>query len=199
MLKTFTISCAAGLAMMTAAVAGPTVSGKSAPAVAPMPAPTCEGGISYDNLSVDWSHSWLDGGADDLNGVDVNLHKTIVDKLFFHGSAAWTDSTGDDWGFTAGLGYALPLMKNIDLVAEAGGFWSDGSDSGYYIFPHLRGKWGCFELHAGAKFADPSDGDNFWEAHVNAFYQIAQNTDVHVGGIFSEFGDTLLVGLRYKF
>lgn len=202
MMKTLTIACLAGAAMMTVAVAGTPVSAKCAKCpVAPAPAPACPEGISYSNVGLDWSHTWIDGAGKDLDGVNFDASYAIIDKLYVHGTAAWADSGSDEWGFTAGLGYGLPLVKNLDLVAEAGGYWgSDSSDKGWYVFPHLRGKIGCLEVHAGAKLICPDGGDsNFWEAHVNAYYEVAPRVDLHVGGIFGEDADTLLVGVRYKF
>ncbi len=202
MIKTLTIACLTGAMMMTAAVAGPTSSGKSAKSVAlpPPPAPACASGISYSNVGLDWGHTWLDGNNDDVNGVNFDASYAIIDKLYVHGTASWADTGSDEWGFTAGLGYGLPLVKNLDLVVEAGGFWgSDSSDKGWYVFPHLRGKWGCLEVHAGAKLICPDGDSNFWEAHVNAYYEIAPNVDLHVGGIFADDADTLQVGVRFKF
>ena len=201
MIKTLTIACLTGAMMMTAAVAGPTSSGKSGKAVAvtPPPAPGCSTDISYTNIGLDWGRTFVDGGSD-LDSVNFDVHYLIVDKLFVHGTASWTDVDVGDFNYTAGLGYALPLVKNLDLVAEAGGFWAnEGDGDGWYVFPHLRGKWGCFELHAGAKLLCPDAGDNVWEAHVNAYYEVATNLDLHVGGIFAEDADTLQVGVRYKF
>ena len=202
MIKTLTIACLAGSMMMTAAVAGPTSSGKSGKGVVapPPPAPACPGGISYSNVGLDWNHTWVDGDGDDIDGVNFDVSYAIIDKLYVHGTASWADAVNSEWGFTAGLGYGIPLVKNLDFVVEAGGFWADeGDDDGWYVFPHLRGKWGCLELHAGAKYLSPDNGDELWEAHVNAYYEVCANTDIHIGGIFGEDASTLQVGVRYKF
>lgn len=200
MIKTLTIACLAGATMMTAAVAGTPVSAKNAKApVAPAPAPACADGISYNNLGLDWTHSWVDGSSD-VDGIDLNVEKTIIDKLYVHGSVSWADGVTDEWGFLAGLGYGIPLVKNIDFVTEAGALFSEDNYEAFYVFPHLRGKWGCFELHAGAKFICPEGGDdNFWEAHVDGYYQVASHLDLHVGGIFSDDVQTLRAGVRFKF
>ena len=202
MMKTLTIACLTGAAMMTAAVAGTPVSAKNAKApVAPAPAPACADGISYSNVGLDWGHTWLDDAGDDVDGVNFDASYAIVDKLYLHGTASWANTDYAEWGFTAGLGYGVPLLKNLDLVAEAGGFWAnEGDGDGFYVFPHLRGTFGCLELHAGAKLLCPSgDGDNVWEAHVNAYYEVAPRIDLHVGGIFAEDAQTLQAGVRYKF
>jgi len=199
MMKTLTIACLASAAMMTAAVAGSPVSAKNPKApMSPAPAVACPGDISYSNVGLDWGHTWTDGDA--IDGVNFDLSYAIVDKLYFHGTTSWSNTDFAEWGFTAGLGYGLSLVKNIDFVAEAGGFWAnEGGGDGWYVFPHLRGKWGCFELHAGAKLLCPNHDDNQWEAHVNAYYEVARNVDLHVGGIFADDADTLQVGVRYKF
>ena len=197
MMKTLTIACLTGAAMMTAAVAGTPVSAKNAKApVAPAPAPACAEGISYSNVSAAWEHTWIDG-ADDIDGVNLDLSYALIDRLYVRGTAAWADWGGNDWGFTAGLGYGLPLMKNLDLVAEAGGIFDEES-SGFYVYPHLRTKVGCLELHAGAKYINIDDYEA-WEAHVAAYYEVAPRVDLMVGGIFGEDASTLQVGARLKF
>ncbi len=198
MTKTLTIAFLASAALMTAAVAGTAPSGKNAVPPPPPPAPACPGGISYSNVGLDWTHTWLDGSNRDVDGVNLDVSYLLVDKLYFHGTASWADQVGgNDWSWTAGLGYAIPLVSNIDFVAEAGGVF-DQDASGFYVFPHLRGKWGCFELHAGGKYINIDDYEG-WEAHVNAYYEVTTNVDLHVGGIFAEDASTLEVGLRYKF
>jgi hypothetical protein len=196
-MKNLTIAFLASAAMMTAAVAGPTSSGKS-PVLPPPPAPACPGDISYSDVTLDWGHTWLNHGLEDADGVNFDLSYKLVDRLYFHGTASWANTDSDQWGYTAGLGYGIPLVKNLDLAIEAGGIF-DTHTAGFYVFPHLRGKLGCLEAQAGAKYINIDDYEA-WEAHVNLYYEVAANVDLHVGGIFNEDNvQTLLVGVRYKF
>jgi hypothetical protein len=189
MIKTLVLSCV----VAASAFAGTAPSGK-APVVAPLPAPECPATPSYNNVIVSWSRGFGDF-SDGLNGANLDLSYSPVDNLYVRGSASWTD--GLDWDYTAGLGGYLPLQENLHFAVEAGGLFAD--DNGWYVFPHLRGKFGCLEIWAGAKYLKFQDFDGFWEGHANLFYQVAQNTDIAIGGIVGEDDQTLLVGLRRRF
>jgi hypothetical protein len=142
-----------------------------------------------------WTHTWSDFSDDNINGLNLDLSYGIANNFYVRGSASWADGPG--WDYTAGAGAYAPLQENLHIAVEAGGLFAD--DNGFYVFPHLRGKFGCFELWAGAKYLKFDDYDGFWEAHVNAFYQVATNTDLAVGGIIGDDAETLTVGIRYRF
>jgi hypothetical protein len=194
MIKTIATSCLLAAAMTVNALAGDAAPSGKAPVVAPTPAPECPATPSYSYATLSWVRGMPDVG-DDLNGANLDLSYGIANNFYVRGSASWTD--GLDWDYTAGAGAYIPLQENLHLAVEAGGLFA--TDDGWYVQPHLRGKFGCFELWAGAKYLKFKDFDGFWEGHVNAFYQVAQNTDIAVGGIFGEDAQALMVGLRRRF
>ena len=190
MFKKFTFALLSSAALMSASVAGTalTSNGPVTPNVAT--AAACSGGISYDNIGANWNHAFVDGNVDDVDSVGIDFSKTIVDRLYFRGKGYYNnagDSGWSDWSASAGLGYAFALANNLDFVTEAGALF-DSDDNGWYIFPHLRGKISCLELHAGAKYQD-WNGYRNWEAVVTAFYEVIPHVDLSVGGIFGE-GDS---------
>ncbi|MDB6074241.1 MAG: hypothetical protein JWO89_1881 [Verrucomicrobiaceae bacterium] len=202
MIKKLTVTLVASAAIMTSAFAGTT--GKDAKSVIAPPAPPeCPEGISYSNFELDYVHTWGRKDDQNANGVNAEISYALTNNLFIHatGLQAWGDDV-DYWGSNVGLGAHIPLTSRIDFVVEAGGAFSGvnngGSNNGWFVQPHLRAKFGCIELRAGATCYDLGDGDN-WEGFAGAYYEIAPHVDLALRGIFSRYAETVQVGVRYKF
>ena len=203
MIRTTTVSFLASAAMLASAVAGtPVKDAKCTTCTAPS-APECAEGISYSNVEADWVHSWGRKGDPNADGINTEVSWALTNNLYIHGAGLWADAAGVNvWGANVGLGAHAPLAHNLDFVVEAGGAFSGAehtaSNNGYYVQPHLRAKFGCVELRAGATYYDLKYSDN-WEGFASIYYQVAPHVDLAVRGIFSDYSDTLQVGVRYKF
>ena len=203
MMKSISLSLLASAAVTASAIAGtPVRDGKAGPVAPPAP-PECAEGISYSNFETDWVHSWGRNDNQNADGVNAEVSVALTDNLYFHTAGLWASgSEVDIWGANVGLGGHIPLAHNIDFVTEAGGAFSGAdhasSNNGFYVQPHLRAKFGCVELRAGATFYDLKESDD-WEGFASLYYQFAPHTDLAVRGIFSEYSSTLQLGLRYKF
>jgi hypothetical protein len=198
MIKSLAVSCLLAIAAISTATAGTSApSGKSSQPVAmPPPAVACPGGIAYNTIEADWVHIWADEGPD-ADGANLELSYSPFNNVYVTGTAAVIDAEGDDiWGYTAGAGYFTPITENIDLVLEAGAIF-DETENAFYARPHFRAKFGCLELHAGAKYYNYDDQQ--WGGFVSAYYEVAQNVDLGVSGFYTEDATSIQVGLRYKF
>ena len=114
------------------------------------------------------------------------------------------------WGFTAGVGGYIALTENIHAAADGGlvyynwdgtgANYLDDDDTGWYVRPHLRAKWGCFEAQAGATYVDISDSDE-WNWFIKVYYQVAQGWDLTAGYSEADDGDADVwsVGVRKRF
>ena len=199
MIQNIKTACLIAAAMATSSFAGTAPSGK-----APMPVsePACSPEISYNNIGLNWNHAFIDAaGVDDVDSAGIDFSALLVDRLYFRGKAYYSDagnSGWSDWSASAGLGYSVPMCDKTNLVAEAGGLFDD-QENGFYIYPHVRAKFGCLEIHAGAKYSDYEGGYQEWEGVANLFYEVMPNVDLNVGGLFAEDVNTLQVGVRYKF
>lgn len=178
------------------AMAGTTmVPASKGPVVQPAPLDPCAGGITYNHFQVDWIRTDVDGG-DVYNGVDLNLEYQFVNPVYFAASYS-LQSPDDVWGVTLGLGGHLPLMDNVDFATDLGALLTDGDD-GFYVRPHIRAKFGCLEVHAGAKLIC-LDGENVWEGFGHLYYRVCSPADIGVGISASEDAWTLSVGMRLSF
>ena len=209
-MKTSSVSLLAAVLCTGAVQAGTTSVGKG-PALAPAPAPACPD-ISYNNVGAAWVHGFSGvDGVSDSNGVGLDASFEVAPHFYLRSTGVWQtgDVSGADFdfvGITLGAGYAFPVAQNLHLVLEAGGAYDyidvndagSNDDFGFYIFPHLRAKLGCLEIHAGAKYLS-IDGEDTWEGVANLYYPIVNNLDFAVGGGFGEDSQSLEVGLRYRF
>jgi len=118
------------------------------PAVTPQPqvspAPSLSS-ISYDYVEASYSHAWLNDTPLDLfdqqDGYAIGLNKSIGQNMFllagfnqYFASESGrinafgydVDASGDmnTLGAALGLGFHLPVTKNIDWVIQAGGTYS---------------------------------------------------------------------------
>lgn len=190
----------------------PTPVGKGTPN---LPPPGCAGPITYSNIHLNYGHTELDDDSlDNLDGISLELEYAIIPHLFLTGAGSWATGDSDDlgdvniWDATAGLGSYVSLCSHVDLVVDAGGVWSnydsdqgDSNDSGWYVRPHLRSKFSCLELHAGAKFISFGSGsdEETWEGFTRAFYEVAPQLDLAATFAINEDAYTLTAGVRYRF
>lgn len=237
-MKSTTILAALAMSAVSA-LAGttpaPAPSGKNiAP---PPPSDPCAGPISYNNIEALYLYTDLDGG-DSYDGIGARIEYSPMQNLYLAAGGSWNDSDWmEDSTLSLGIGGYLPLTENIHAVVEGGAIWVnrdydgygiiserydlDDDDFGWYVRPHLRARWGCLEVHAGAQYVDVggSDGvrvlnDNTsfvsyttygaweieeWSGFVNLYYQLAPGWDVTAGVTFAEDRNTISGGVRYRF
>jgi hypothetical protein len=202
----------------------PAPSGKGA--VTPAPVDPCAVPISYNNVELLYSNTDAGPGSGDEDGLQLNFEYSPWNNIYFTGGVTYNDADGGEtWTLSGGIGGYLPLTDNIHLAGDAGitywdsdynyvyvnplpggggevpQYYSDGdSETGWYVRPHIRAKWGCFEAHAGVMYVDLDEADD-WTWFLQAFYQVSPGWDITVG--YSEWddqdADTWLAGVRYKF
>lgn len=222
MKKTTTIlaTLALGVVSATAGVE-PAYSGKGV-AQPPPPIDPCAGPISYNNVELLYANTDYDGYGDSSDGGILRVEYSPMTNLYFTASGQYTDyDYGNIWTLTAGIGGYVPLTENIHIAGDAGIVYADweydyvysmptkgtennrsygDSDTGWYVRPHLRAKWGCLTVHAGALYTDISESED-WSWFVNAYYQIAQSWDITAG--YADGGDsdaqTFTAGVRWRY
>jgi hypothetical protein len=187
MIKSLALGC---LLAVSTAFAGTAPSSKAVSL--PPPAVQCPGGIAYNTAEADWVHIWNDEGPD-ADGANVELSWSPINHVYITGTASVVDS---NWGYTVGAGFFQPIAENVDLVVEAGELFDEDEDA-FYVRPHLRAKFGCLELHAGAKLYCYDDQQ--WLGFAAAYYEVASNVDLGVTGYFGQDANSISVGVRYKF
>jgi len=233
MKKTATILAALAMSAATASAGvAPAYAGKNPPPPPPPAMDPCAGPISYNNIELLYANTdWGFGGSSD--GAILRAEYSPMQNFYLAASVAWTDvdSGGfvggieDLWDFTIGVGGYFPLTDNIHLAADVGyahqrydqlvldnsggTVWDSQSDGGWYARPHLRGKWGCLTVHAGAMYRnldvdDDVDDDFFdggdWAYYVQLYYQLTSNWDVTAGYLNGEHDfEQWSIGARYRY
>lgn len=224
-LATLVMSLATATAGVESAPA-PAPSGKGT--AGPAPVDPCAGPISYNNVELLYSYTDWDGNADSGSGGILRMEYSPMQNFYITGGATYQDADGGDlWILSAGLGGYFPLTENIHLAADAGvtwthadvsnyygpvteggdGYWDDESveEWGWYARPHLRAKWGCLTVHAGAiyrdlGFDDSEGGDNGeWSGFADLFYQVAPNWDITAGVEVAEEFTSYQGGVRWRY
>jgi hypothetical protein len=122
----------------------------------------------------------------------------------------------DQWLLNIGIGGHISLTPNIDLAGDVGLIWAhtsvdynfpagvagdnsdSDSDTGWYVSPQLRGKWGCFTAHLGAEYRDVND-NNEWSYFARVYYQIAPAWDLTLGYRHGDEADTFSGGVRWRY
>ena len=218
-LATLAIGAVSAIAGTTPAPA-PAPSGKGV-ATTPVVDP-CAGPISYNNVELLYLHSDFDGPVGDLDGVSLRLEYSPASNFYISASGDYSSGSDTDlWNVRLGLGGYIPLTENIHLVGEVGGAYFDGqtdiwvpvyvgdaligerrdtvgdSDWGWYVRPHLRAKWSCFEIHAGAEYQDAYE--NNWAFYGNVYYQVTPGWDLTAGVREGEDSTQWSAGVRYRF
>lgn len=195
-----------------------------APAACPVRhADPCAGPISYNNVELLYAYTDYDGSSDNGNGGALRVEYSAWDNFYLAAGASYHEvNSVDMWALSAGVGGYVALSENIHLVAEVGGLWTsfdtltwvdDGSSAGtgnwvsdndeewgWYIRPHIRAKYGCFEAHAGALYTDlGGDWGDEWAGFVNIYYQVSPGWDLTAGVTFSSDTTTVTGGARYRY
>lgn len=184
--------------------------------------------ISYNNFSLSWLRQWanVDNFADadvDGNGVAGALEFSPVDHLYLAVGGSWSnlefsgpgfDTDVDYWTVNGGIGGYIPITNNVHFVTEVGGQYAeldlgnfgDVDDWGVYVRPHVRAKFGDFEIHGGVIYNSNDVAPNEWSAFARALYEVAPNVDLFVTGTVGLDDNALLedvfginVGVRLKF
>jgi hypothetical protein len=194
------------------------------PAPTPIrPAEPCAGPISYNNAELLYAYTDYDGFADHGSGGVFRLEYSAWDNFYIAAGATYSEiDSVDMWSLSAGVGAYMALTENIHLVGEAGVLWTsfetsvfvdDGSSAGtgfwvsdrdeewgWYAKPHLRAKWGCLEVHAGALYTDLGGNfDDEWAGFVDLYYQVAPSWDLTAGVSFNSDATTVTGGARYRY
>jgi hypothetical protein len=122
----------------------------------------------------------------------------------------------DQWKVKASIGGHIALTDNIHLAGDAGIVFSDidsndraigatvarrgpnGSDTGWFVRPQIRAKWGCLTIHAGGEYEDLG-GDDHWTVYGRGYYQISPKWDVMLGVSTGDEGEIYSGGVRWRF
>jgi len=191
--------------------------------VAMKPIDPCAGPISYNNAELLYAYTDFDHVDDHGNGGIFRVEYSAWDNFYIAGGAEYYEQDNFDlWVLSGGVGAYVALTENVHFVVEAGGLWTsfdrevfvdDGSSAGtgffvrdtedewgWYAKPHLRARWGCFEVHAGAKYADfGGDFDDDWAGFVDLYYQVSPGWDITAGVSFASDETTITGGARYRY
>ena len=195
----------------------PVSSGKGV--AAPPPVDPCAGSISYNNVEFLYAYTDLGGFRDESDGGVVRAEYSPMANFYLTGSVGYDDwDTGNMWTLSGGLGAHYPLTENIHIVAEGGVIRADweqdvawsvepgvinydtigDDDFGWYARPHLRAKFGCLTIHAGAVYEDVADNDQ-WSWFARGYFQIAPNWDLTAGYSDGEDAERLTAGVRLRY
>ncbi len=192
------------------------------PAPAPVaacivPANPCAGLISYNNAELLYAYTDFDGAGENGDGVVLRTEYGVMDNFYVTATGQYHDAgIIDMWSVSGGVGGYVALSENIHLAADGGILWVNydvdstaGSsanngwsddDVGWYVRPHIRAKFGCFEVHAGAQYSEVSDFNiDEWSVFADLYYQVAPGWDVTAGAAYSSERTTFTGGARYRF
>lgn len=127
-------------------------------------------------------------------------------------TASWSI---DQWKVSAGIGGHIELTDNIHLSGDAGiiytdidanrrsgGFFDaqspDDSETGWFIRPQIRAKFGCWTIHAGGTYQD-FGGEDEWTVYGRVYYQIAPKWDLTLGFSTGDEANVYSGGIRWRF
>ena len=177
----------------------------------------CAGPISYSNAELLYAYTDFDGAGDSADGVILRMEYGFMDHFYFTATGQYHDAgIIDMWSVSGGIGGYVPLSENIHLAADGGILWANydvGSSAGssanngwsddgvgWYVRPHIRAKFGCFEVHAGAQYSEVSDVNlDEWAVFADLYYQVSPGWDVTAGVAYSSERTTVTGGARYRF
>jgi hypothetical protein len=159
---------------------------------------------------------YITGGVEYINsGYDVDvINPGVAAPRGAIGNESFS-ADFEQWDFTLGIGAHFPLTPHIDIAADGGVLWSTRStdfhvpgpgnddsesndDTGWYVRPQFRGKWGCFTAHLGAEYRDVRDF-NEWAFFGRVYYQVAPAWDITAGYRHGEDSDTVTAGVRWRY
>jgi hypothetical protein len=176
------------------------------------PAPAAASALSYNNLEIGWLHSeWDFVNLNSSDGAYASLSYSPLDHFYLTAGGGWEsvdlrDESTDLWIANGGVGAYLPVGGGFDLVGEGGvsfyGFSNsplgDDNDASAYFRPHVRGRWGNFEVQAGASWTN-LDISNEWAGFGRFYLGIMDNVDLSAGISAGKDEYTLNVGLRFRY
>lgn len=178
----------------------------------------CAGPISYSNIELLYVNTDFDGYGGDLDGGSLRFEYAVASNFYI--AAGGNYSSGGDtdvWSLSLGVGGSIPLTENIHLVGEVGGAYVEAESEryvtvtegqgfydsynedewGWYVRPHLRAKFGCFEIHAGAEYQDIFEEE--WAFYAKVYYQVAPGWDLTAGAREGEDSTQWSAGVRYRY
>jgi len=121
---------------------------------------------------------------------------------------------GGLWRVNGGVAGYIPLAHNVHFVTEVGAHYAEldlngfgeTDDWGVYVTPHVRAKFGAFEVHGGVIYNSNDLAASEWSPFARALYEVCPNVDLFVTGTFGLDNSALLedvvginVGVRLKF
>jgi hypothetical protein len=187
----------------------------------PPPLEPCAGPISYNNIELMYAYTEFDndfGSDDSMHGAKLNIEFSPFKNFYLTAGGEWfSASDADLWTVNAGIGAYFPMTEHIHLAADGGILWTgiefdddvflaDDSedDTGWYVRPHLRAKWGCFEAKAGALYRDmgdfnPDGEDGRWAGFAQLYYHITTSIDLTAGVVVDEDLTQVNGGIRWRF
>ena len=220
MKNTATILAALSIGAVSAAAGTAPVpvrsSGKTIPTAPPVVDP-CAVPISYNNVELLYAYTDWDDFDGHGNGGILRAEYSPFQNFYFTLGGEYHDvGNVSIWQFTAGIGGYIPLTQNVHLAVDGGaayynldvnsdlssslddGFRDDGW--GWYVRPHIRARWGCFEIHAGAKYTkvDQADVDE-WVGFADLYYQVSPGWDLTAGVEVGDRRTAVTGGARYRF
>jgi hypothetical protein len=237
MKKTATIltALAMGVVSASAGVAPAPVVDKGQPPPPP-PIDPCAGPISYNNIELLYANTdWGFFDDDSSDGGIIRAEWSPFANFYLQGGFEYSDvEFGDLWIGNIGIGGYFPLTEHIHLAADGGYVYAefdfddfvkvptplgggasddDDSEDGWYVRPHIRAKWSCFSVHAGAIYRDwsndsddsndPGDDDiddGNWQFFAQLYYQFAPNWDVTAGYVGGENDfEQWNAGVRFRY
>jgi hypothetical protein len=207
------------LTLLPAAAGTYVSSGKTAAPPPPPPPEPCAGPISYSNIELLYTYTDFDDDfGDHANGGRLALEWALAERWYLALGVNFMDGDNVDlWVINGGVGVSIPFTEHIHGVLEGGALWSDldfdenilnddlddnSGEWGWYVKPHIRGKWGCFEAHVGALFRemdDVGDSDGRWAGFGKIYYHLNNSWDVTVGVLFEEDTTEYSGGIRWRF
>ncbi len=182
------------------------------------PAPMVEG-PSYSNVELLYAYTDFDtnNGDGHANGGQLNIEYSPMKHFYVTAGAEYYSQDNIDlWTVHGGIGAYWEITPNIHIAADGGILWTDveydnvasgddsDSDTGWYVRPHLRGKWGRFEAKLGALYRDLGDfnaagEDGRWAGFAQVYYGLTPTLDLTAGVLVDEDFTQVSGGIRWRF
>lgn len=165
-----------------------------------------EEGIVYNYLTAEWIRLDEDG-YDHGNGGGLTVSWSPCQHWYVTGSGSFAEVGNVDVNnFSAGLGYYHPFCPKLHAAVDAGFAWMDidypgwGTESGFYINPHLRWKpCPMTEVHAGAIYHDFDNNDSDWTGYARLFVEIFPAVDLTASYQANSDWNIISGGVRLRF
>lgn len=203
------------LALSSLLMTGSLLAGTApAPYTAPAPAPAPEqvSLLNYNTIEIGWVHTeWDYDVLDSSDGASAAFSYSPFEHFYMTAGGAWESvdvagESADLWRANGGLGGYVTLGGGFDFVAEAGAVFygfdnaRSGSedDASAYAKPHFRGRWGGFETHVGAVWAN-LDITNEWAGFARFYVAVTETVDLSAGISAGSEEYTINAGVRFRY